>query len=36
VTSDAVSYLALAVICVATLIVVARYRDTRAPVAAER
>lgn len=35
-TSDAVSYLALAGICIATLVVVARYRETRAPVAAER
>jgi MFS family permease len=35
-TSDAVSYLLLAGVCVVTLIVLARYRDTTAPVAAER
>jgi MFS family permease len=35
-TSDAVSYLTLAAVCVATLVVVAGYRETTAPVAAER
>ena len=36
-TSDAVSYLLLAGVCVLTLVVLARYRDTAAaPVAAER
>ena len=35
-TSDAVSYLALAGICVATLLVLGRYRETTTPVAAER
>jgi MFS family permease len=35
-TSDAVSYLTLAAVCVATLVVLARYRETTAPVAAER
>jgi MFS family permease len=36
VTSDAVPYLALAVICVITLAFVARYSETASPVAAER
>jgi hypothetical protein len=35
-TSDAVSYLALAAVCVFTLAALARYRETVAPVAAER
>jgi MFS family permease len=35
-TSDAVPYVALALICAATLAIVARYRHTAAPVAAER
>ena len=35
-TSDAVPYLALAAICLATLFGIARYSETAAPVAAER
>lgn len=35
-TSDAVSYLSLAALCLATLLALARYRETTAPVAAER
>ena len=35
-TSDAVSYLTLAAVCIATLAVIAGYRETTAPVAAER
>jgi MFS family permease len=35
-TSDAVSYLSLTAICLATLVALARYRETAAPVAAER
>lgn len=35
-TSDAVSYLLLAGVCVLTLVVLARYRETAAPAAAER
>jgi MFS family permease len=34
-TSDAVSYLALSVVCALTLLVLARYRETSAPIAAE-
>lgn len=34
--SDAVPYIALAVLCAATLVGIARYRETAAPVAAER
>ena len=36
VTSDAVSYLTLAAVCVVTLMVLSGYRETTAPVAAER
>jgi MFS family permease len=36
VTSDAVAYLGLSAICVATYAAIARYRETAAPVAAER
>src|SRR5204862_6546453 len=35
-TSDAVSYLTLAAICVVTLVALAGYRETSVPVAAER
>ena len=35
-TSDAVAYLALAAICLATFVLLARYRETTAPLAAER
>jgi hypothetical protein len=35
-TSDAVPYLALAAICLATFFSVFRYRETAAPLAAER
>jgi MFS family permease len=35
-TSDAVSYLSLGVLCLATLVALARYRETTAPLAAER
>jgi MFS family permease len=35
-TSDAVAYLALSALCVATYAAIARYRETAAPVAAER
>ena len=35
-TSDAVSYVGLSLICVATLVALLRYGDTAAPVAAER
>jgi predicted MFS family arabinose efflux permease len=35
-TSDAVPYIALAVLCVATFVVVARYSETPSPVTAER
>jgi len=35
-TSDAVAYLGLSALCVATYAVIARYRETAAPVAAER
>jgi predicted MFS family arabinose efflux permease len=35
-TSDAVPYIALAVLCVATFVVIARYSETPSPVAAER
>jgi MFS family permease len=35
-TSDAVSYLTLGVVCVVTLAVIAGYRETTLPVAAER
>ena len=35
-TSDTVSYLTLAAVCVATLAVIAGYRETTAPVVAER
>jgi MFS family permease len=35
-TSDAVSYLTLGVVCVVTLAVIAGYRETTVPVAAER
>jgi MFS family permease len=35
-TSDAVSYLCLTALCLATLVTLARYRETAAPVAAER
>ena len=36
VTSDAVAYLALAALCLVTLLAFARYRETAAPLAAER
>jgi hypothetical protein len=36
VTSDAVSYLTLAAVCVVTLVVLSGYSETTAPVAAER
>jgi MFS family permease len=35
-TSDAVAYLGLSAICIATYAAIARYRETAAPVAAER
>jgi MFS family permease len=35
-TSDAVAYLGLSAICIATYVAIARYRETAAPVAAER
>ena len=35
-TSDAVSYLCLTALCLATLAALARSRETAAPVAAER
>jgi MFS family permease len=35
-TSDAVPYLALAALCVLTLVAIARFRETAAPLAAER
>jgi MFS family permease len=35
-TSDAVSYLGLAVLCLATLVAIVRYRETAAPLPAER
>ena len=35
-TSDAVSYLSLTALCLATLVALARYRETTSPLAAER
>ena len=35
-TSDAVAYLGLSALCLVTLLAVARYRETTAPVAAAR
>ena len=35
-TSDAVAYLGLTVLCLLTLLAIARYRETAVPVAAER